>query len=147
MESVVDFDYTNLTATYKNFVNQQESTVIIPDKLLDILSGGFYLRMIPLELGDTVDFNIYADGKIYNYMGLLSSKIKVKLPNYGKQEAYAFKPYLFLNGQQVKKISADVFFPQLLPQRLCARPLIHAWGMSMWFWLMVSLSKLWNQGK
>ena len=117
LESAVDFDYKNLTAAYKNFIDHQESTVKIPNKLLDVLSGGFYLRMMPLELGDTVDLNIYADQKIYNYTGVLSSKTKVNLPNYGKQDAYSFKPYLFLDGKEIKKISAEIFFSTTAPTK------------------------------
>lgn len=117
LESAVDFDYKDLTATYKNFINNQESTIKIPDKLLDVLSGGFYLRMIPLELGGTADLNIYADQKIYNYTGVLSSKTNVNLPNYGKQDAYYFKPSLFLDGKEVKKISAEIFFSTTAPTK------------------------------
>lgn len=117
LESAVDFDYKNLTATYKNFINQQEHTVKIPDHLLDVLSGGFYLRMVPLELGDTVDLPIYADQKIYDYMGLLSSKTKIHVPKFGKQDAYYFRPELFLDGKEIKKISAEVFFSTTKPTK------------------------------
>lgn len=117
LESAVDFDYKNLMATYKNFINRQEHTVKIPDKLLDVLSGSFYLRMMPLELGDTVSLPIYADQKIYDYTGSLSSKTEVNLPKHGKQDAYYFKPYLFLDGKEIKKISAEVFFSTTTPRK------------------------------
>ncbi|MFA5088160.1 MAG: DUF3108 domain-containing protein [Candidatus Omnitrophota bacterium] len=117
LESAVDFDYKNFTATNKNFINHQENTVKIPDKILDVLSGSFYLRMMPLALGDKVDLNIYADQRIYNYTGRLSSKIKVHVPHHGKQDAYPFKPYLFLDGKQVIKISAEVFFSTTTPRK------------------------------
>ncbi len=110
LESAVDFDYEHHTASYKNFLDHREKTVPIPKKVLDMLSGGYYLRMVPWELGDTVELNIYADEKIYSYIGLLQSKTKVNLPPYGKEEAYFLKPYLFINGAAVKNISAEVFF-------------------------------------
>lgn len=117
LESVVDFDYKNLTATYKNFIDEQENTVQIPDKLLDILGGGFYLRTMTLELGDTAEINIYADQKIYNCTGVLYSKTQVNVPRYGKQNAYCFKPYLFLDGRQIKKNSAEVFLSTIIPAK------------------------------
>ena len=117
MESAVDFDYQNHTAFYKNFIDLQEEKVAIPDKVLDVLSGGFYLRMIPWQLGDTVEVKIYADGKIYDFIGLLHSKTAVNLPPYGKQEAHFLKPYVFLNEKQVKQISADVFFSTTVPRK------------------------------
>lgn len=117
LESTVDFNYQDLTATYQNVITHQERTVKIPGKLLDPLSGGFYLRTLPLKLGDTVELNIYADQKIYKYTGLLSSKTTVDVPKYGKQEAYRFDPYLFLDGEQIKKISAKLFFSTTTPTK------------------------------
>ena len=73
--------------------------------------------MLPLGIGDTVDLNVYADEKIYNYTGLLSSKIKVSVPHYGKQDAYAFKPELSLNGEKIKKVSAEIFFSATAPTK------------------------------
>ena len=116
LESAVDFDYKNHTASYKNFTNLREKKVEIPDKILDVLSGGFYLRMIPWQLGDTVELKIYADEKIYDLLGLLHSKTAVNLPSYGRQEAHSLKPYVFLNEEQVKKISAEVFFSTPVPR-------------------------------
>ncbi len=110
LESAVDFDYEHKIATYQNFVTHKGKTVPIPNQLLDVISGGFYLRIVPWHLGETVDLNIYADEKIYNYIGLLQSKTTVNLPPYGNQEAYLLKPYVFLNGKQITKVSADVYF-------------------------------------
>lgn len=118
LESAVDFNYKDLTAVYQNFITRQEHVVKIPGQLLDVLSGGFYLRMLPLELGDMVDLNIYADQKIYNFTGVLSSKATVSLAHHGTQAAYRFEPYLFLDGQQIKKISGDVFFSITKPAKV-----------------------------
>jgi len=109
LESAVDFDYLNHTASYKNFINLREEKVAIPDQILDTISGGFYLRMVPWSLGDTLEINIYADEKIYSYIGLLHSKIIIDVPANGKQEAYLLKPYLFIDGEQITKISAEIF--------------------------------------
>lgn len=126
LESAVDFDYKNHTASYKNFINQREEKVNIPDKILDVLSGGgFYLRMIPWELGDTVELKIYADQKIYDFIGLLHSKTAVNLPSYGRQEAHSLKPYVFLSDEQIKKISAEVFFSTTEPRK-CLRAVLKA---------------------
>lgn len=115
LESAVDFDYKNLTATYTNFITDQKQTVTIPGKILDTLSGSFYLRMMALELGDTVDILIYADQKIYHYTGTLSSSTKIKVPKFGKQEAYYFKPYLFVDGKEITKISAEIYYSTAIP--------------------------------
>jgi hypothetical protein len=117
LESAIDFDYQELTATYRNFISGQENTLEIPEKLLDVLSGGFYLRMIPLALGDTVALNIHADGKNYHYTGRLAAETRVHLPKQGKQAAYRFDPQLFLDGQQIKKLSAEIFFSVTTPRK------------------------------
>ncbi len=124
LESSVDFDYTTHVARYKNYINHSEKTTPIPDKIFDIVSGGFYLRMIPWELGDVVEMNIYADEKIYNFVGLVHSRTVLNLPPHGKQEAYLFKPYLFENGVQVKNLSAEAFFSPVI-LRTPLRAILH----------------------
>jgi len=115
LESVVDFNYKDLTANYRNFINGQEYQVKISDKMFDILSGGFYLRMLPLQVGDSVALNVYADGKIFNYSGVLTGKTKIPVLSHGIQEAYSFKPALSQNGKPVPKLSGDVFFSTTTP--------------------------------
>ncbi|MDP2654322.1 MAG: DUF3108 domain-containing protein [Candidatus Omnitrophota bacterium] len=125
LESAVDFDYENHTASYKNFIDLREEKVDIPDKTVDVLSGGFYLRMVPWQLGDTVELKIYADQKIYDFIGLLHAKTAVNMPSYGRQEAHSLKPYVFLNEEQIKKISAEVFFLTTEPRK-CLRAVLKA---------------------
>ncbi len=108
LESIVDFDYENHQARTKNVLNGHVKTIPIPDKVLDVLSGGFYLRMLPLRLGDTSEFDLYADDKIYNFLGLLFSQQQITLPNKTTHDVYLFKPYVFFNGIQIKKVSAEV---------------------------------------
>ena len=110
LETSVDFDYQNLIATHKNWIDSKEKTIPIPGQVFDILSGGYYLRMVPWELGDTVEVNVYFDDKIYNYVGLLHSEMSISLPGHGKQPAYLLKPYAFFEGKPVTKVSAEVFF-------------------------------------
>lgn len=110
LESATEFDYTKHIATYKNFITNEEKKFPIPDKLVDVISGAYYLRMIPLAVGDTQEVELFADGKIYNFVGLVHSKTMVNMPNGTTQEALFFKPYVFLNGKQIKKISAEIFF-------------------------------------
>lgn len=109
LESAVDFDYQKGVAFYKNAVSKKEKQIAIPGKIHDIATGGFYLRTVPMAVGDTVELNVYADEKIYNYFGYLHSKTDVKVPGQGWQEAELLRSYLFLDGKPVKGISADVF--------------------------------------
>ncbi len=110
LESTIDFDYENHKAHYKNHLNGQVKNLTIPNRLLDVLTGGFYLRMLPFNLGDTSEFDLYADDTIYNFIGLLSANQQIILPDNTIHEVYLFKPYVFSNGKQLKKVSAEVFF-------------------------------------
>ncbi len=110
LESTVDFDYANCKAHYKNHLNGQVKELAIPKRLLDVLSGGFYLRMMPWSLGDTSEFDLYADDTIYNFIGLLSASKQIILADNTVHESYLLKPYVFSNGKQLKKVSAEVFF-------------------------------------
>ena len=110
LESTVDFDYANCKAHYQNHLNGQVKELAIPKRLLDVLSGGFYLRMMPWSLGDTSEFDLYADDTIYNFIGLLSASKQIILADNTVHESYLLKPYVFSNGKQLKKVSAEVFF-------------------------------------
>ncbi|MCB9771889.1 MAG: DUF3108 domain-containing protein [Candidatus Omnitrophica bacterium] len=109
LESIIDFDYETHMAFYKNVIDQSERKIKIPDRVLDVLSGSFYLRMFRWGLGDTVEINLYADDILYNFLGLLHSKANVQLPTKETHEAFLLKPYVFSDGKPIKKISAEVF--------------------------------------
>ncbi len=110
LESTVDFDYKNHKAYYKNHLNGKVKELAIPNRLLDVLTGGFYLRMMPWSLGDTSEFDLYADDTIYNFIGLLSASKQIILSDNTVHESYLLKPYVFSNGKQLQKVSAEVFF-------------------------------------
>lgn len=110
LESTIDFDYQNQQAFYKNHITQELRKIKIPNKMLDILSGSYYLRSISWSLGDMAEFNLYTDDKVYNFIGLLYSQAQITMPQLNKQNAFLLKPYMFIDGQQITKISTEVFF-------------------------------------
>lgn len=110
LESTVDFDYQNHQALYKNLKTGEARKIEIPDKMLDVLSGSYYLRSIAWSLGDMAEFNLYTDDKVYNFIGLLFSQTQINIPKHSQQNAYLLKPYMFIDNQQITKISTEVFF-------------------------------------
>jgi hypothetical protein len=117
LEAFVDFDYANHQAIHKDIILNTEDTIAIPDQVHDILTGGFYLRMLPLEIGDTAEIKVYADSKLYDCVALMRSKTTVFVPGRGRQDVHFLKPYLFLDGKEIKKISADVFMSTDTPKK------------------------------
>ncbi len=110
-EAVVDFYYDEGIAHFRNAVDNTEKKVKIPKEgVFDILGANYYFRMVPWELGDTVEFKLYVEEKIYGFVGLVKSKTKVHVHKQGRKEAYKFLPYAFLNGDEVKDGSAIAFF-------------------------------------
>jgi hypothetical protein len=110
LESAVDFDYGRGRAFYKNALTGEAKETAIPAEVSDIVTGGFYLRRAPLGLGDTLELNIYADEKLYTFVGLLHSKTKVQINGQGTVDALLLKAYLFKGGEPVNNITAEVFF-------------------------------------
>lgn len=110
LESTVDFDYENHQAFYKNQITGELRKIEIPSKMLDVLSGSYYLRSITWSLGDMAEFNLYTDDKVYNFIGLLFSQTQITIPKRSQQNAYLLKPYMFIDGQQITKVSTEVFF-------------------------------------
>ncbi len=109
LESAVDFDYALNMALYHNAVTGQKKQVPIPHEIHDIVTGGYFLRTAPLGLGDTIELNVYADEKIYNYLGYLHSRILTPAGSTEKGSDL-LRSYVFHEGKQVQGISADVIF-------------------------------------
>jgi hypothetical protein len=117
LEAFVDFDYENHQAMHKDIIQNTEDSIVIPDQVHDILTGGFYLRMLPMAIGDTAELKVYADSKLYDCVALLRSQTSISVPGRGRQNVHFLKPYLFLDGKEIKKISADVYMSLDVPKK------------------------------
>ena len=115
-DSVTEFDQFNHKAYYKNRLNKSEKSFDIAAGVQDILSACYYLTLVPLAVGDKVEYDIYENESNHHFFCLVPSKALIRLPVLGKtgREAYLMRPYARLadhrtdNGKVSTYYSCDV---------------------------------------
>lgn len=111
-DAIVEFDQENNKAYYTRLNKDpvQKRVIDIPPNVRDPLAVNYYSRLIPWEVGDTVDLQVYVNEKVYDVLGLIKPAKYIKLPNFGKQKVYLFQPYATIDGEDVKKGKATGYF-------------------------------------
>lgn len=109
-EAIVDFDHVNHKAHYQHLFNNSAYMVDIPDNVLDVVTANYYVRMRPWSVGDTFDLAVYVDEEVYNLLGLIKTKTRLRVPKLGRREVFVFQPYAMLDGEEVKKGKAVGYF-------------------------------------
>ncbi len=110
--AVTEFDQTNQKAYYKNFIDKSEKNFDIPIGIHDILSAYYSFMLLPLRIGDRIDFNVSNNEKNYQSFCLVQSKALIRLPAFDKKEYEAFliQPYAHLKGAKVDKGNVNAYF-------------------------------------
>ena len=109
-DAVVDFDHIIKKAYFKNFIDKSEKTFDIPYGVQDTLSACYYFRLLPVEIGEKIEYAVYNNEKIYQLFGVIESKDYIRLPRFGKKPAFHIQPYAQLEGEQVKKGRVSGYF-------------------------------------
>jgi hypothetical protein len=111
-DAVIEFDQENHKAHFKNFVDNTEKDFEIPLAAHDILSAYYHLMLLPLKLGDRVQYYVTNNEKNYQFVGFIHSKVSIRMPVLGKKETEAFLllPNAKLKGEALEKGSASAYF-------------------------------------
>ena len=102
-DAVIDFDYEKGQAFFKNLLSGETKTFPIKNGLQNGLSAVYYFRMLPLEAGDTIDYEVNVSEDTYNLFGLVMGRRVISLPNFKRIESFELQPYAHLNGERVQK--------------------------------------------
>lgn len=110
--AITEFDQTNQKAYYKNFIDKSEKNFDIPIGVHDVLSAYYSFMLLPLRIGDKIDFYVSNNEKNYQSYCLVQSKALVRLPAFGKKEYEAFliQPYARFRGAKVDKGNVYAYF-------------------------------------
>ena len=93
------FDMNSRTVTYFNYLKGVKDEHIIKDGVTwDIISGFFYLRTQPLDIGKTIYIDIFDSNKFYKAKVEVLRKEKIKIQNSGKVSTVIVKPELQSEG-------------------------------------------------
>lgn len=110
--SITEFDQTNQKAYCRNFIDKSEKRFDIPTGVRDVLSAYYFLRLLPLRIGDKIEFYVSNNEKNYQSFCLIQPKVLIRLPAFGKKEFEAFliQPYANFRGAKVDKGNVNAYF-------------------------------------
>jgi len=109
-DAITDFDQINHKAHFKNFLDKSEKHFDIPDNTQDILSACYYFRLLGLKVGDKVEYDVCSNEDNYRFLGLIQSKMFIRLPKIGENEAFQLLPYAKLQEKKVDKGRVSAYF-------------------------------------
>jgi Protein of unknown function (DUF3108). len=109
-DAITDFDQIDHKAYFKHQFNGSEKTIDIPPGVQDPVSMAYYLRFIPVKLGEMKEFSVYNNESVYKIYGVMEKQVTIKVPGMGKKEAYLIQPYAKLEGEVVKKGTMRGYF-------------------------------------
>jgi len=109
-DAVTEFDQINHKANFKNFLDKSEKSFDIPDNVQDILSACYYFRLLALKVGARVEYYVCNNEDNYHFLGLIQSKMFIRLPKIGENEAFQLLPYAKLKDAKVDKGRVNAYF-------------------------------------
>lgn len=59
--------------------------------------------MLPLKVGDNIDFYVYNNEQIYQLIGVVEEKLVIKIPALGVKEAFTVRPYISQGGKKLRR--------------------------------------------
>ena len=93
------FDMNSRKVTYFNYLKGVKDEHILKDGVTwDIISGFFYLRTQPLDIGKTIYIDIFDSNKFYKAKVEVLRKEKIEIQNRGKVSTVIVKPELQSEG-------------------------------------------------
>lgn len=93
------FDMYNRNVTFFNYIKGTKKEHIIMDGVVwDVISGFYYLRTQPLEIGKTIYIGIFDSNKFFKAEINVLRKEKIAIPNMGEVGTVIVKPELKSEG-------------------------------------------------
>ncbi|MFA6384717.1 MAG: DUF3108 domain-containing protein [Candidatus Omnitrophota bacterium] len=109
-DAITVFDQINHKAYFKNWVDRSEKTIDIPPGVQDTLSACYYFMLLPLKVGDRIEYSVYNSEQIYQLVGVVEEKVFIKTAALGFKEAFKMQPYVKQDGKKVQKGDLSAYF-------------------------------------
>ena len=108
-EETTLFDRENLRATWVDKKKKRKKEYDIAEDTRDILCFMYFIRSQEFKVGETNDYQVMADEKVYDLSLATKEVERVKLSEYGKVECVKVRPEAAFNGLFVRKGEMDVW--------------------------------------
>lgn len=98
-DAVTDFDQAAHKAHYKNLTDGTQKDFDIPPDTQDTLSASYYFMLLPMKLGDRVEYSVCNNERNYRLLALIGSRGKVRLgETLGEMDGFMVEPFAELIG-------------------------------------------------
>jgi hypothetical protein len=117
-DAITDFDQINHRAHFRNMLDKSEKDFEIPPKVQDTLSACYYFRLLPINIGERIEYAVCNNEANYLLYGVAESKGFIRMPKFGKVGSFYIQPYAKLKGEEVKKGRVSGYFscdPKRIP--------------------------------
>jgi len=103
---VVDYDSKKNVATYTNLTDGSVKMCPTGKDVRDPICAAYYLRTIPLKLGDRIDIEMNLCVNNYEVIGDIAERVSVSIPKMGTFQAFLIRPYVKLHGVRQRRANA-----------------------------------------
>lgn len=109
-DAVTEFDQENHTAHFRNLLDKSEKSFPIPPGVQDTLSACYYFMLLPIKVGDRIEYQVCNNEANYRLLSLIESKAFISLPGIGEKQAFLIQPYATLKDKKVDKGRVKAYF-------------------------------------
>ena len=114
------FDFKSLTASWSSKTNGRKKEFAIDPDTRDIVSFMYYVRQFPFEPGQTNNYRVMADEKLYDLTVDVHGVDVLKLPKYGPVPSSKLHPTAAFQGIFVRSGEITIWVSRD-PRRVCTR--------------------------
>ena len=104
------FDRLNHKAYYNDLLKNRQTVVELPEETRDVLAAAYYFRTIDLKVGDTINYNILLNGKIYPLYAPIKKKEFLIVSNFRTFETFLAEPYVTREGKIDQRARVTAYF-------------------------------------
>jgi carbon starvation protein len=104
------FDCINQKAYYRDLLKDRKKAVDIPENTYDVLAAAYYFRTLDVGVGDTVNYNVFSNGKVYPLYATIKKKEYLAVRDIGTFKTFLIEPYIIRNGRIDKRAKVKAYF-------------------------------------
>lgn len=111
-DAITEFDQVAHKASFKNLIDKTEKTFEIPEGVHDILTACYYFMLLPVNVGEKIEYFVCNNEKNYQFYGMIDSRSTIKIPAFDNKETEALLilPYAKLKGKKVDEGDVNAYF-------------------------------------
>lgn len=104
------FDRSNHKAYYTDLLKNRKMTLELPENTQDVLAAAYYFRTLDIKIGDTINYNVLVNGKVYPLYAPIKKKEFLIVSNFRTFETFLVEPYVIREGRIDERARVTAYF-------------------------------------